>query len=233
MGLAAGALSAHALSAAGVDGFTCAAWAVTTGGFSLLCDLDTPRSRAARLWGPMLMPLAATVRIVSGQHRYGSTHDVAYALPAVFAVVAVWQLLGALWPIAMWPLLAVVFGLAFVACDPLLPGDQENPALNCLCSLAAGYGLTHVVGSMPVWLLPLSAVLGVAVHVFGDSLTPLGVPRPGTSRRDPGPSDVPAYRWGLRCVDTSTPEGERTESRLYSGSWVVVAACVVLPWLTG
>ncbi|CCH73728.1 Membrane-bound metal-dependent hydrolase (fragment) [Nostocoides australiense Ben110] len=71
-----------------------AAWVIALGGASLIPDLDTSGSTAARMWGPITRTIGAAIGTLAHGHRQG-THDAVLA-PAAFAGAA---LLASLHPI--------------------------------------------------------------------------------------------------------------------------------------
>ena len=83
------------------------AWVLALGGASLLPDLDTTGSTAARMWGPLTRSLGAIVGTLAQGHRQG-THDLVLA-PIAFAGVA---LLASLHPVTTGIVLAVTIGLS-------------------------------------------------------------------------------------------------------------------------
>lgn len=184
------------------------AWVAAWGGFALLPDLDTDASTAARLWGPLTRAPARGIGILARGHRAG-THDVLVA-PAVAAAVSA---LAPLHPGAAFVFLAVAVGLALVAVDPIVPGDQGHPLANLVVSCAVAWWVTRA-GVVP-WWLPIAAAGGVVVHVLGDAITTAGVPVPlstWTGRR---------RSWG--------PQMFRTGSGVERG--VAVAMWVAVGWL--
>ena len=82
------------------------AWVLALGGASLLPDLDTSGSTAARMWGPITRTLGTLVGAIAQGHRQG-THDVVLA-PIAFASAA---LLASLHPVTTGAVLAVTIGL--------------------------------------------------------------------------------------------------------------------------
>ena len=82
------------------------AWVLALGGASLLPDLDTTGSTAARMWGPITRTLGTLVGSIAQGHRQG-THDAVLA-PIAFAGAA---LLASLHPVTTGAVLAVTIGL--------------------------------------------------------------------------------------------------------------------------
>jgi membrane-bound metal-dependent hydrolase YbcI (DUF457 family) len=182
------------------------AWVAAWGGFALLPDLDTDASTAARLWGPLTRAPARGIGILARGHRAG-THDVLVA-PAVAAAVSA---LAPLHPGAAFVFLTVAVGLALVAVDPIVPGDQGHPLANLVVSCAVAWWVTRA-GVVP-WWLPIAAAGGVVVHIVGDAVTTAGVPVPLSTWR--GRRGV----WGPRLFRTGSP----AEAAVATAMWVCIA----------
>jgi len=120
-------------------------WVLALGGASLIPDLDTSGSTAARMWGPITRPLGAAIGALAQGHRQG-THDVVLA-PAVFAGVA---LLASLNP--------VTTGLALAGVGRI------GAAANLLVSAAAAWALV-AADAHQIQLLPLVIAAGVLIHI--------------------------------------------------------------------
>lgn len=152
------------------------AWVLALGGASLLPDLDTTGSTAARMWGPLTRTLGALVGTLAQGHRQG-THDAVLA-PIAFAGVA---LLASLHPITTGVVLALTIGLALrgLALRGLaLAGvGRIGAAANLLVSAIAAWVLV-AAGAHQIRLLPLVLAAGVLIHIAGDWLTDEGVPIP-------------------------------------------------------
>lgn len=185
------------------------AWVAAWGGFALLPDLDTGQSKAARLWGPLTRVPAEAVGALAGGHRQG-THDLLVA-PAVAAVVVTAALLS---PPFAFLVFALTIGLALVAVDPLIPGDQKVAIPNLLVSSGGAWWL--VSSGASGWWLPVAAAGGVLLHIVGDSVTTNGVPVPLSwlpGRR--------AQSWGPRLFRT----GSGVESVVVAVVWAGFAWC--------
>lgn len=192
-----------------------AVWVAGWAGFALLPDLDTNQSTAARMWGWSTERLAGTVGRLAGGHRAG-THDIVVAPIIVGLVVA----LMAAHPLSLTILLAVSIGLALLALDPILPGDQGHPAANAVVSWAAAIGLVWF-GVQAFWWLPLVAAGGVIVHIFGDCVTKAGVPVPLTTWTSGGRKS-----WGPRLFTT----GSGTEKVVGFVVWAGISFSVIALW---
>ena len=148
-----------------------ASWVVALGGASLIPDLDTSGSSAARMWGPLTGAVSVVVAWVARGHRRG-THD-ALLGPAAFALMA-W--LATLHPISFGVGLALLIGLSLRGLA-LAGAGQLGVVGNLLLSSAAAWWLV-VHGAAQVQLLPLVVAAGVLVHIAGDWVTTEGVPVP-------------------------------------------------------
>ncbi len=147
------------------------AWVLALGGASLLPDLDTTGSTAARMWGPLTRSLGALVGTLAQGHRQG-THDLVLA-PIAFAGVA---LLASLHPVTTGIVLAVTIGLSLRGLALAGVGRIGAPA-NLIVS-ALGAAVLVAAGAHQVKLLPLVMAAGVLIHIAGDWLTDEGIPTP-------------------------------------------------------
>lgn len=191
------------------------AWVAAWSGFALLPDMDTRMSTAARLWGPLTSVPAGAVGTLARGHRAG-THD-ALVAPVVAAALAAVALLH---PWVAGVFLALTVGLALVALDPILPGDQGKAVGNLVVSAAAAWWL--VTAGVSVGWLPLAAAGGVLVHILGDALTTNGVPVPLSTWVGRPRS------WGPRLFRTGYDVDGRlgVERFVYAGVWCAVAWAV-------
>ena len=189
------------------------AWVAAWGGFALLPDLDHGQSKAARLWGPLTRIPAEAVGALAGGRRQG-THD-ALVAPAV-AAVAVTAALPS--PPFAFLVFALTIGLALVAVDPLIPGDQKVAIPNLLVSSGGAWWL--VASEASGWWLPVAAAGGVLLHIVGDSVTTKGVPVPLSwlpGRR--------AQSWGPRLFRTGSGFESVIVAIVWAGfAWTVYAA---------
>jgi membrane-bound metal-dependent hydrolase YbcI (DUF457 family) len=101
------------------------AWVLALGGASLLPDLDTTGSTAARMWGPITRTLGTLVGAIAQGHRQG-THDAVLA-PIAFAGAA---LLASLHPVTTGAVLAVTIGLP-CAVSPWPASAASAPPPTC------------------------------------------------------------------------------------------------------
>lgn len=147
------------------------AWVLALGGASLLPDLDTTGSTAARMWGPFTRTLGALVGTIAQGHRQG-THDAVIA-PICFAGVA---LLASLHPVTAGVVLALTIGLALRGLA-LAGAGRIGAAANLLIS-ALGAWVLVAAGAHQIRLLPLVMAAGVLIHIVGDGLTTEGIPVP-------------------------------------------------------
>ena len=147
------------------------AWVLALGGASLLPDLDTTGSTAARMWGPITRTLGTLVGAIAQGHRQG-THDVVLA-PIAFASAA---LLASLHPVTTGAVLAVTIGLTLRGLA-LAGVGRIGVAANLLVSAIAAWILV-AAGAHQIRLLPLVLAAGVLIHIAGDWLTDEGVPIP-------------------------------------------------------
>lgn len=148
-----------------------AAWVIALGGASLLPDLDTTGSTAARMWGPPTRILAAGVGAVARGHRQG-THDLVLApIVAGLAVLA-----AALHSVTLGMVLALTTGLALRGLT-LAGAGRVGAATNLAISIVTAWWLiTH--GAQNLRALALVVAGGVLVHILGDLPTREGVPFP-------------------------------------------------------
>lgn len=149
------------------------AWVLGLGGASLLPDLDTSGSTAARMWGPLTRTLGVAVGLVAQGHRKG-THDLVLS-PAVFAGAS---FLASLTPVTKGLALALMIGL--VLCGLALSGaGRIGAATNLVVSAGSAWWLvTHGAAQAELALLPLVVAAGVIIHILGDAITTEGVPVP-------------------------------------------------------
>ena len=148
-----------------------AAWVLGLGGASLIPDLDTRGSTAARMWGPITGTLGAAIGRLARGHRQG-THDVLLA-PAAAALLA---LLASLHQVTSAVVLALTIGLSLRGLA--LAGLGRMGAATNLAVSALAAGALIAAGAHQLRLLPLVLALGVLVHIIGDWLTEEGVPIP-------------------------------------------------------
>lgn len=157
------------------------AWVVAHGGASLLPDLDTTGSSAARMWGPPTRLLGGLVGRLSGGHRQG-THDLVLAPLAAGLLV----LLASLHPLTLGVILALTTGLALRGLA-LAGVGRIGAAGNLIASIATAWWLTtHSEHNMHALALVVAG--GVLVHILGDLPTRAGLPVPiawmfGSQRR--------------------------------------------------
>lgn len=152
------------------------AWVVALTGASLLPDLDTTTSTAARMWGPLSGAMASLVSRLTGGHRWGS-HDAVLAPLALAPATA----LAATSRWGAFCVLTLLTGLALSAAR-LLGLVRVGWVVNLALSGAAGWWLTARPDSAletSWWLILAAAVgMGVLVHIAGDAITTEGVPVP-------------------------------------------------------
>lgn len=147
------------------------AWVLAFGGASLLPDLDTTGSTAARMWGPPTQLLGAALGAIARGHRQG-THDLVLAPVAAGLLV----LLATLHPLTLGIVLALTTGLALRGLA-LSGAGRIGTTTNVLISVATAWWLvTH--GVQDVHALALVVAGGVLVHILGDLPTREGVPVP-------------------------------------------------------
>jgi membrane-bound metal-dependent hydrolase YbcI (DUF457 family) len=147
------------------------AWVIALGGASLIPDLDTSGSAAARMWGPITRTLGAAIGTLAHGHRQG-THDAVLA-PASFAGIS---LLASLHPITTGVVLALTIGLALRGLA-LAGVGRIGAAANLLVSAVTAWILVSA-GAHQIRLLPLVIAAGVLIHIAGDWLTNEGIPIP-------------------------------------------------------
>ncbi|PSK95796.1 LexA-binding, inner membrane-associated putative hydrolase [Haloactinopolyspora alba] len=152
---------------------------VMAAGAALLPDLDHHSGTAAKTWGPITRLIGRVTAWACGGHRKGTHTLLAAAAAGGVTYLAVNH--------AGWAAVAVVallVGLALVACEDLIPGRWERfwPA-----NLAASVGLAFaaVATDLDLTWLPAAVAIGWAAHLAGDFVTDGGVPllAPLTSRR--------------------------------------------------
>lgn len=148
-----------------------AAWVIALGGASLLPDLDTTGSSAARMWGPPTRLLGGLVSKVAGGHRQG-THDLLLAPLGAGLLV----LLASLHPIAVGVVLALTIGLALRGLG-LAGLGRLGAAGNLIISASAAWWLT-TRSDQDLHALALVVAGGALVHILGDLLTCEGLPLP-------------------------------------------------------
>ncbi|STD08323.1 Uncharacterised protein [Dermatophilus congolensis] len=159
-------------------------FAAVAAGWAIASDLDTPRSKATRVWGRLSATLTWPLRKVV-KHRK-QTHYLVLSSLAMAGLV----LLAGMYPLAAALVVAWVTGLALTGLDDVLPGDTSHPGTNLTLSAIAGALAYHF--SWYPWWMPLAAAVGVAVHIIGDSLTTAKAPRIGGGR------------WGLGLFSNGT-----------------------------
>jgi len=147
------------------------AWILALGGSSLLPDLDTAGSTAARMWGPITGLLGAGIGSVAGGHRQG-THDAVLA-PLGFAAVV---LAATLNPLTTGLVIALTIGLALRGLA-LAGIGHLGAAANLVLSFLGAWWLV-VNGAHNLYALPLLAAAGVLTHIVGDWMTTEGIPIP-------------------------------------------------------
>lgn len=199
-----------------------AAWVIALGGASLLPDLDTTGSTAARMWGPPTRILAAGVGAVARGHRQG-THDLVLApIVAGLAVLA-----AALHSVTLGMVLALTTGLALRGLT-LAGAGRVGAATNLAISIVTAWWLiTH--GAQNLRALALVVAGGVLVHILGDLPTREGVPIPiawlfGVRRRislDLSASTVPS---SVSSLPPPCPCSESGSSAPTSGSMTWTAS---------
>lgn len=148
-------------------------WVLAVAGASLLPDLDTPSSTAARTWGAVTGAIAALIGKVAGGHRRG-THDLVIAPAVVFGAA----LFSAAVPASYFLVLALSIGLA-VQVLGLAGFGKVGTGANILVSFGVSWWLTfHTPTFLDSLLLAAALALGVVVHILGDLVTKGGVPIP-------------------------------------------------------
>lgn len=167
-----------------------AAWVVAVGGFTLLSDVDTLHSSAARMWGPLSQLMWRPVALMAGGHRWG-THDAVLA-PVCFAAAA-WIAGRHEWTSAA--LLAVAIGLALRGLSLCGMGRVGAP-LNLALSASGSWWLTQHGHGMTGAMLPATVALGVITHIAGDALTTCGVPVPIVWIRTRARVGIPLFTTG-------------------------------------
>lgn len=165
-----------------------AAFAFYTAGAAMIADVDTKASTASRVWGPLSELLTAPIRLLVSHRRETHYLIVSSLIAGVLAFIA------SLFPIASAVLVAWITGLALAGLDDWLPGDTSHAGVNLLLSAGAG-SAAYAYGWFP-WWLPFAVVLGVMVHVLGDSFTTARVRTAG------------GRKWGLGLFDNGAV-GER------------------------
>ena len=148
-----------------------AGWVIALGGASLLPDLDTPGSTAARMWGLVTGLLGAAVAVIARGHRQG-THDAVLA-PLVFAGFV---FLAASHPVSTGVVLALMIGLSLRGLA-LTGMGRIGASTNLLLSSGGAWWLI-TSGADEIRLLPAVIAAGVLVHILGDLVTSEGVPVP-------------------------------------------------------
>lgn len=147
------------------------AWVVALGGASLLPDLDTTGSSAARMWGPPTRLLGGLVGQAAGGHRQG-THDLLLAPLGAGLLV----LLASLHPLTLGVVLALTIGLALRGLS-LAGVGRLGTVGNLTASVAASWWLT-TRSDQDLHALALVVAAGVLVHILGDLPTREGLPVP-------------------------------------------------------
>lgn len=148
-----------------------AAWVLTWAGSALLIDIDTKKSAAARMWGPVSGLLTAPVRMLPGGHR-GLTHDLILCPLLVYLLVT----LAGQHHAGRLALVAVVIGLATRAV--LVERSTFTTGIATLAVSAAGawWVVEHNLdlGTGLVWAI----IGGLLVHMAGDAVTVDRLPMP-------------------------------------------------------
>lgn len=155
-----------------LEGKEIVAGALVTAGAALLPDLDHPNATIAYALGPVTQVLARGVNLVAGGHRQ-ATHSLLFALFAGVATTALvkWSATAAL--LIAWFMIA----LALRALHIVPPRTGHN-----IKGLVIAIEATIIVWAMAKflpgdwWWLGVAVGLGSLLHLFGDCLTPEGVP---------------------------------------------------------
>jgi membrane-bound metal-dependent hydrolase YbcI (DUF457 family) len=158
-------------------------FAVATGGYALLPDLDHPGASASKFLGPVTGLLSRFLRLVSrvlykltkgrrdedrtGTHRH-LTHTVAFAALVGWLATAISDLWGA------WAVGGVIAFGVLLAADVL--GDWVLLVIGgAAVATAARGGLDDALTGSVGWV-GVAVALGCVVHCLGDALTESGCP---------------------------------------------------------
>lgn len=158
--------------AAPMEGKELVAGMLACAGAALLPDLDHPKSTIAYTLGPVTHALAKGVNLLAGGHRQG-THSLLFCLAMGLAtqVLVLWSQTAAI--IIMWCMAALALRSL-----GLVPPKTSHNVKGFVIAIEATIILWLMVKYMPGewWWLGLAVGLGSLLHLFGDCLTPEGVP---------------------------------------------------------
>lgn len=143
---------------------------IMAAGSALLPDLDHRSGTAAKTWGAITRVLGRVVSWACRGHRNG-THTLLAAATASFGVHLAIEHAG--W--AAIATVALLTGLALVACEDLIPGRWER-AWPANLAASAGFAWWAVTTGLNLSWLPVAVGVGWLAHLAGDTLTDGGTP---------------------------------------------------------
>ena len=148
---------------------------MATAGTALVCDWDHRSSTVAQSLPPLSNAIALGIENASGGHRQG-THSILGATAFVLLAAAVAQIQVD----TPWGLLSVGAGLLCmflinIAAKALKLFPKSGFLTNWIFGLVMAGLVTVYAPEQWTWL-PMSMLIGVAVHIVGDLVTTGGVP---------------------------------------------------------
>lgn len=148
-----------------------AAWVASWTGAALLCDWDSPRSMASRMWGPLSGAVYRLVSVVGGGHRH-LTHDlVLFPLIIAAAVTAASQ--------THWGRMIVVAVVVGLAVRALLVKTATPFTGLCTIAVSAATAWWTVSHNLDLGAGLLTCLIGgILVHLAGDAVTVDMLPMP-------------------------------------------------------
>ena len=160
------------MMASPLEGKEIVAGALACAGAALLPDLDHPKATVSSALGPVTQMLARGVNLVAGGHRQG-THSLLFAALMGLATQA----------LVMWSETAAVVIMWFLAALALrslhlVPPKTSHNVKGLVIAAEATLIVWSMTRFMPGewWWLGAAVGLGCFLHLFGDCLTPEGVP---------------------------------------------------------
>ncbi|HEY9409340.1 MAG TPA: metal-dependent hydrolase [Pseudonocardia sp.] len=184
--------------------------AAMAAGAALLPDLDHHSGTASHTWGPITIAIGRLTAWLTGGHRNG-THTLLAAILATFVTYSALQ--APRW-VAI-PVVALLAGLALVACEALIPGEWERLWPANLAASAAFAAWVVTSGLNLAWL-PHAVGIGWVAHIVGDTFT-----TGGTTPLKP----ISSKRYRFTRLNTGGPWE-------IGMAWLLTAAIGVLTWAT-
>jgi membrane-bound metal-dependent hydrolase YbcI (DUF457 family) len=164
--------AAAAIVAAPMEGKVLVAGMIACAGAALLPDLDHPKSTIAYTLGPVTHGLARLVNLLAGGHRQ-ATHSILFAvlMGVGTQLLVMWSDVAAL--IIFWCMTALALK-SLKLTPPKTSNNIKGLVIAGEATLVAWLVSTYLPGEW--WWLGIAVGLGCLIHIFGDCLTPEGVP---------------------------------------------------------